>query len=156
MSHRLADCNPVIRSSWFDTARDLITFFGGKTESLSFLVPILESVLESGQISKYTNLYFSMEKILKSAEASNFPKEGVVTSLGRVVFHFLTSSLEDEHQTKIMDILSILHKSLHAHSEEVKHSSTLCSSKLVSKMKNKEMCRSRVEQLIANTLNDSL
>jgi len=106
------------------------------------------------RLEKYTT--DSMDKIPKSIEASDFRKEGVVTSLGSVALHLLMSSPADEYQTKIMDILGMLHKSLHTPSEDVQHLSAQCLSKLVSKMKNKEMYQPRIDQLIHKTLQDSL
>ena len=68
------------------------------------------------RLEKYTT--DSMDKIPKSIEASDFRKEGVVTSLGSVALHLLMSSPADEYQTKIMDILGMLHKLLHTPSED--------------------------------------
>jgi hypothetical protein len=152
MSYGLSDPNLPIRSFASDTARDLIASFGGQKQSLDFLVPFLESVLASGQVTQ-KDLVFSMGKIDKSIEASDFRKEGVVTSLGSVALHLFSS---DEYQSKIMDILSMLHKSLHTPSEDVQHSSAQCLSKLVTKMKNKPMYQDRIDELITKTLQDSL
>ena len=63
--------------------------FCEKKESLSFLLPFLESILVGGQISKQTGLFFSIEKIPNSVEASGFY---VTTSLGSTALHSLESS----------------------------------------------------------------
>jgi HEAT repeat protein len=146
MAYGLADINEDVRSAARNALRDLVAVHGGS--AIAFLLPVLEGVLGSGNVSQEGLGSLPVEKIIRSNVASDRRKEGAVVALGSVALHLKGKESEE----KIDSTIDMLIAALSTPNESVQSSVADCLAKLMKKGQTQD----RLEVLLKTLLKDCL
>ncbi|KAL7472761.1 hypothetical protein ACHAXS_013126 [Conticribra weissflogii] len=148
MAFGLGDGNEGVRSASRNASRDIVAKFGSSEEAIAFLLPLLESVLKTGQADESSLGSISPEKVPRSIATTDLRKEGVVVSLGSIALYLK----DDTDAEKIDGIIDMLLNALNTPSEDVQSSVALALSKLMKKGRTQQ----RIETLLNNLMTECI
>lgn len=153
MAYGLADSDEFIRNKARNASRDIVSKFGDQEDSLEFLLPHLEAVLNTGKADESFLGDLSSEKVLRDTIASDRRKEGAVLCLGSAAIHLKG----EDNLDKIDTTIDMLIGALRTPSEGVQSSVALCLSKLMKKGRTPDRIADLLSRLMLDCLNgDSL